>query len=286
MPHYYNEEESGSRFGSCRSANKWQRFSAFVRSVCSYLSLQERAHDLQINFQHSRLEIAADRRLSSKINSQVFEPTEVLVTVCINNDDFILEALSALGRRIEVVRFNLEDPRMLPLRARDHLLSSSKSLASDFLVYSEDDLVVTDRDFLRKISSFYSVNDASLCLMPHRYERIDAEDKGLLLVDGPLNPEFIQKFYTPLKGSHSWMSAYGQILLDIPENPHSGFFCISKQQACMLKKDRLPERGFVGPLETAATYTVMQNLTILKPNICCYNFLVLEHAHPSHYMVE
>jgi hypothetical protein len=41
----------------------------------------------------------------------------------------------------------------------------------------------------------------------------------------------------------------------------------------------LAQEGFIGPLETAATLTVLQHLEVLKPSLPHWRFLAVEHAH-------
>ena len=43
----------------------------------------------------------------------------------------------------------------------------------------------------------------------------------------------------------------------------------------------LPNDGFVSPLETAATLTVLQHFPVLKPAAPHQGFLAVEHGHPS-----
>jgi hypothetical protein len=50
----------------------------------------------------------------------------------------------------------------------------------------------------------------------------------------------------------------------------------------LLRKHNLPTEGFIGPLETAATLTVLQHFPVLKPTIRQRNFLWVEHGHPSY----
>jgi hypothetical protein len=42
----------------------------------------------------------------------------------------------------------------------------------------------------------------------------------------------------------------------------------------------------VGPLETAATLTVLHRYPVMKPSLECWKFLRVEHGHPSflHYI--
>ena len=50
----------------------------------------------------------------------------------------------------------------------------------------------------------------------------------------------------------------------------------------VLRERELPCDGCVGPLETAATYTVGCAFLLLKPALANRSFLMIEHGHPSY----
>jgi len=76
------------------------------------------------------------------------------------------------------------------------------------------------------------------------------------------------------------------VSFDVASNPHSGTFCVSREQAQQLQTAALPREGFVGPLETAATLTVLHRFPVMKPSLESWSFLRVEHGHPSflHYI--
>jgi hypothetical protein len=71
------------------------------------------------------------------------------------------------------------------------------------------------------------------------------------------------------------------IQFDLASNPHSGCFMVSEPQRVHLSQLKLPSDGFVSPLETAATLTVLAHFLVFKPSAGQQRFLQIEHGHPS-----
>jgi len=108
-----------------------------------------------------------------------------------------------------------------------------------------------------------------------------------LIVDGPLAERFIGQFTKPQRNvANGQFRGIEAVSFDIADNPHSSTFCVSRQQAYQLSTTPLPRDGFVGPLETAATLTVLHRYPVMKPSRECWKFLCVEHGHPSflHYV--
>ena len=75
------------------------------------------------------------------------------------------------------------------------------------------------------------------------------------LIDGAIDHGEIEAWHRPTAGATGEFGATRN-QFDCPSNPHSGCFGISRSQLLLLRERELPRDGFVGPLETAATYTV------------------------------
>ena len=148
----------------------------------------------------------------------------------------------------------------------------------------EDDLVIHDSLFAEKILWMAQRSDHQCVLLPHRYEltrRLDLAPR--LLIDGAIDNEEIKDWHRPSAGIATGVFRGQQGLrFDCPSNPHSGCFGISRPQLLVLRERELPRDGFVGPLETAATYTVGCAFLLLKPALVNRRFLMIEHAHPSY----
>ena len=180
------------------------------------------------------------------------------------------------------MRLDLDDPRKLGLKARDWLINHP--YPADLNLYLEDDLVIQDHLFVDKILWMAQASNHQCVLLPHRYEltrRLDLPPR--LLIDGTIDQDEIAAWHRPsaavatgdFRGQHG-------LKFDCPSNPHAGCFGISRSQLRILRERDLPTEGFVGPLETAATFTVGCAFLLLKPALSNRSFLMIEHAHPSY----
>ena len=206
----------------------------------------------------------------------------VEMTVVTVGQSVIQEVLDLFAGSISVLNVELDDPRQLGLVARDWLIQHSNP--ADLNIYSEDDLVVHDALLPEKIVWLAEQSDHSCVLLPHRYELI-AHDQlpARLFIDGPSNHEAISAWHQPKDAFASGLfRGRDSVVFDIPSNPHSGFFAVTRHQLMQLVRNSLPREGFVGPLETAATYTVGSQFKILKASLGNRHFLEIEHAHPSY----
>ena len=64
-------------------------------------------------------------------------------------------------------------------------------------------------------------------------------------------------------------------------NPHSGVFVLNKKQVEYLRNQKWPPKEFIGPLETAATGTVLDHFDVLKTDHNNRRFLCIKHGNPS-----
>ena len=122
-------------------------------------------------------------------------------------------------------------------------------------------------------------------LLPPRYEltrRLDLPPR--LFIDGAIDSDE-KSLASPFR-----IFCYGKfrgqkgLQFDCPSNPHSGCFCISRSQLLVLRERDLPRDGFVGPLETAATYRGLR-VSALKPALVNRRILMIEHGHPSYLVI-
>ena len=256
--------------GSLRAGAQFQRSLSLSRCLQGLIAIQRQANIVSLNIHKRCIEHYPANH----------EPLDIQITICTDGSHQLDGVLSLFKSRTKQITLITEDPRDLGLACRDHLLSNRSG--ADLLMYMEDDLVINDPDFFDKQSWFLNKTNHQFCLMPHRYETIHAAGMHHLLVDGPLAPDFIKQFTQPQR--HVAQGTYREkdnINFDIPGNPHSGCFVISSQQAEYLSQQKLPRDGFVGPLETAATLTVLQHFPVMKPSIENWRFLEIEHAHQS-----
>jgi hypothetical protein len=211
------------------------------------------------------------------------EPIEITLTICTDGTHALDEVLDEFRDFIEIKTFCLDDPRQLPIATRDWLLKGNAvSADADLYAYIEDDIVINDLEFFDKQLWFLSRMRDAHCLMPHRYELVFRRKVGRLLIDGPLRPGLVEKFTEPQRdAAQGSYRGHTRINFDITENPHSGLFVITNKQRRFLSSQELPVDGFISPLETAATLTVLKYFKIWKPSLNDHNFLTVEHGHPS-----
>ena len=274
IPHYVKEATEPSAnphgYGSLRAGGQFQRSLALNRCLHSLLGLQRQAEITVLNIHEKRIDHAPAN----------LQPLELQISVCTDGEHQLSQVLELFGPRIEVVRLQPDNPRELPLACRDHLIANRAG--ADLLMYLEDDLVIHDPAFFDKQRWFLEETKHRFSLMPHRYEPVHQAGIHQLLVDGPLSPQFIGRFMQPQ--ANAAQGLYGgqeAVHFDLTDNPHSGCFVVSAQQAEELSEQPLPREGFVGPLETAATLTVLHRYPVMKPSLEHWRFLQVEHGHPS-----
>ena len=143
--------------------------------------------------------------------------------------------------------------------------------------------MISDPLFFDKQLWFLERTQHKAVLMPHRVEPAASGPEAQLLVDGPLAMSFIQRFCTPAtNAAEGRFDPEGpSIRFDQASNPHSGCFVVSDTQRQQLSQLDLPSDGFVSPLETAATLTVLAHFPVFKPAAGHQRFLQIEHGHPS-----
>ena len=279
IPHYFCEADSpvkeiGVGFGSRRPGGRLSRSIAFSRCLHGLLNLRRSTNDLQL-----------DHRSAAGVvtpSSTDFEQIIIEVVVVANRDAFLLDVIAPLVPQVQVLRCDLDDPRELGLAARDWLIGHTAP--ADLNLYLEDDLVIHDPLFVDKILWMAQCSNQRFVLLPHRYElthRLDLPPR--LLIDGTIDHDVFNAWHRPCAdiATGSFRGQEG-LRFDCPSNPHSGFFGISRLQLMALRDCELPRTGFVGPLETAATYTVGSAFTLLKPALINRGFLMIEHGHPSY----
>lgn len=277
LPHFFRESDSNRGYGSNRRNSRLPRSLALARCLQSLLMLGRQSSDLLVNIAGRCLQPTPALRWGELL----LPPLSVEIHVFTDGEHLLHDVLAEFTGQIQIHRLALEDPRLLPLACRDHLIAAEPLV--DLTVYSEDDLVVHDPLFFDKQHWFLGRCNHQAVLMPHRYELIPGAAGRRVLPDGPLKPAFIERFQQPQEAVASGRFHDGQpVSFDRTANPHAGLFCINPVQVQELRRHTLPRSGFVGPLETAATLTVLQHFAVLKPSLAQRSFLWVEHAHPSY----
>lgn len=278
VPHYYRESADSIGHGSTRKGTRLARQLALGRCLGGLLSLNRQPQDLVLNPAEKVLEIAP----------AIHDPTtrlagvDVEVTVFVSGEHYLREIIDPLAERLSVQQLQLEDPRQLALAAAAWLREHEQP--ADLHLYVEDDLVIQDPRYLDKLVWFTERTQHRFVLMPHRFECCVSQSPMRLYVDGPVKPVTQQ---APVWVDDEQEVARGtywdgrSVGFAQASNPHSGSFCLSEPQRQLLLERAVEPKTFVGPLETAATGTVLAEFPVLKPVWAERDFLCLEHGHPS-----
>lgn len=276
LPHFYREHPGGTGYGSGREGQRLARSVALARCIGALQALQRSDQDLVLNIGRRWL----DSTPGAEAASVPLPPLTIDVHVFTDGEHVLEEVFQSLVRGVTVHQLRLDDPRQLPLEARDYLIRAEPD--TDLSLYLEDDLVIGDPLFLDKQHWFLQGCEHRAVLMPHRYEPIPGRRGQRLLVDGPLRDGFIGRFTQPRQDvGRGRFRGGAEVRFDRTANPHSGLFCLSQSQVRQLRTQTLPRDGFISPLETAATLTVLQSFAVLKPGLAQRDFLWVEHGHPS-----
>jgi hypothetical protein len=178
----------------------------------------------------------------------------------------------------EVVQ--LDDPMHLGFEAQ-RLLAERLDQHYDLYGYIEDDLLISDPFFFRKIDWFRRQFDDKAVLLPHRVElhRLpDAIDK--LYVDGPVDAQWLLQYVPQPPVPVQVASPAGDLVFVAPENPHAGCFFLSHRQLQNWSVQPWFLDGdcsYVSPLESAATLGLLKTFQVYKPALSHANWLELQH---------
>lgn len=139
----------------------------------------------------------------------------------------------------------------------------------DWFLLIEDDIVLRDSFMLEKLQKFTRYYGERAILMPHRFEMRGTTKSYIdLTIDSKLAWDRL-----------STETIDGVAFTDMT-NPHSGLYCLSqKQMKLWIQSGRTWKNQdiFTGPLESAATYCLLESFTVYKPHPCNLNYFEVQH---------
>ena len=275
IPHFFREDGGGPGNGSRRPGARQSRALALARCLAGLQRLCRGGRDAVLHIGDHAID-----HLPPEQGLPPLPPLRLEIVVCSDGQHQLEEVLREVQGPIRLETLRPNDPVLLPLACRDLLIHSDP--IADLTLYLEDDLVIDDAEYVDKQLWFLHQSEHRLSLMPHRFERVDQNGFGRLLVDGPLREDDIRRFCEPRTDvARGHYRDQGPLSFDISANPHAGTFALSRPQVEHLRRQTLARSGFVGPIETASTLTVLQFFPVLKPSLRHRSFLSIEHAHPS-----
>ncbi len=268
IPHYFGS--GAAAFGSSDLAHREMRTNS-LRACISSLHQQFGSRQQLLLYDGS----------ISPVNSQLHCTVDVVV--CVNKNNHLLAELGLQEKNYRVHNSNLEDPRYLGYSCYEVLRETCGSY--DWYCYLEDDIVIRDPLFFNKLEQFYEITgNARYLLLPQRYELRERPEPSKLYIDGPIwedsatflaalrlpdcNNEFVVPFY---KTNYRMVPA---------ENPHAGCFFLKESHLRHLLEQPwygTPMVGYAGPLESAATMSLLALFHVFKPSFECASFLEVHH---------
>ncbi|MCB4406929.1 hypothetical protein [Synechococcus sp. MU1642] len=206
---------------------------------------------------------------------------QIDIKVITDGENHVLDRLDSHYRGLfQMVITKPSSPKHLGFEAQ-RFLASRLDQNYDFYGYFEDDLIIHDPWFFRKIDWFRTNAGDDCLLLPHRVEFArHPSEVDRFFIDGPM-AESDLRFVIPEPGP-SFAAPYpgGTVYFESPKNPHSGCFVLSQVQlkAWTTSSHWLDgDASFVSPLESAATLGIAKTFRLYKPVMAMGSWLELQH---------
>lgn len=169
---------------------------------------------------------------------------------------------------IEVIETPECDPLYVGFRIQDEFVERLNQF--DWFLFLEDDVIIHDSSLLDKLETFNQCcGFQNAVLLPNRYEMWEGRKSYIdLTIDREVAWNQLSK--VEIAGVQ-----YAECT-----NPHSALYCLS--QAQMMNWYRSGQRWkyqnlMVGPLESAATFCLLECFKLYKPHPTNLHFLEVEH---------
>jgi hypothetical protein len=160
------------------------------------------------------------------------------------------------------------DPMLVGFRLQEGFVEKVEEF--DWFLFIEDDIILSDAFTIEKLEKFNQQSGyENAILYPNRYEMYQGTKRYIdLTITQPL---VINKL--------SSVEIEGVKFAEF-NNPHSAFYCLSrKQMKHWIKSGRFFKNQIVnvGPLESAATFCLLECFSIYKPHLSNLNYFEVRH---------
>ena len=160
------------------------------------------------------------------------------------------------------------DPMLVGFRLQEKFVERVEKF--DWFLFIEDDIVLSDAFVLEKLEKFNLQSGYEKAILyPHRFEIYQGTKRYIdLTIDSQLS--WNQLSSVEIEG----------VKLAEFSNPHSAFYCWSrKQMEQWIKPGRVFKNQVVnvGPLESAATFCLLECFSIYKPHPSNLNYFEVRH---------
>jgi len=264
--HYWNPEGSGEH-GSLRP-DPAPRIRAIQDQLLSLQRMSDRQAQLNISM------MSAD-----PVNRQFHHTIDIKVIT--DGKHHVLDQLDQPYRGLfQMVVANPDTPKHLGFEAQ-RFLSSRLDEDYDLYAYFEDDLVILDPGFFRKIDWFRSQTGDHCLLLPHRVEYAwEPNDVQCFFIDGPMPDHDLRNVIPSPAAPVGSPYPGGMQYFESPRNPHSGCFVLGHDQLQYWAKQSWWQDGdcsLVSPLESAATLGIAKTFSLYKPVMAQASWLEIKH---------
>jgi hypothetical protein len=184
--------------------------------------------------------------------------------------------------RVTIANALVDDPRMLPFTA--HKLLANNAGRYDWYVFTEDDLMISDPDFITKMAAINAAVGHDVVVLPNRYELNRWQTPSQTLIDGfnqrQALVDRLWQFQPAFPPSLVAQTAIGTVALQRARNPHAGFFMITDRQLqhWMASPHFLDlDCSYISPLESAASLGLTKCFGVFKPAPANARWLAVQH---------
>ncbi|KKR02930.1 MAG: hypothetical protein UT30_C0044G0001 [Candidatus Uhrbacteria bacterium GW2011_GWF2_39_13] len=266
IPHFFNHQGTGN-YGSTDKSAKQVRLNALIANLTVLYQL----------FGNSTYNLDIANRKARKINDI---QNNITVVFCTYKSYHLLDHIptpeKCLNYNIDDAAF---DPMMLGFQCRRVLMDNFGKY--DYYCYLEDDLIINDPWFFRKLEYYNNKNIYKSLLLPNRYESSLSSPVNKLYVDGNLRSDVTSKYQDVNENNELSLEIMGETFrFQKTLNPHSGCYFLNAaqieywaQQPEFLDVDT----SFIGPLESAVTQGIMKTFDVYKPSDENADFLEIQH---------
>jgi hypothetical protein len=207
------------------------------------------------------------------------DPCSIDVVVCTTGGHHLLDQLPVEPRSFT---HHPTDTEPLLLGFACHAVLRDRLGGYDYYCYLEDDLILHDPWFFRKLVWFNRHAGDERLLQPNRYEAGFGYMVPKVYVDGDLDPSVTSMFQNVREGGPLTGEVMGvRVSFERTLNPHSGcFFLNARQMDHWVRQPHFHDHDsrFIGPLETTASLGIMRGFQVYRPAPANADFLEVQHA--------
>ena len=267
IPHYFKALAEKSRYASHSASSMKIKLQALNNVIFNIESL---FGDKHFGAVHNTVEM-------EKLENQF--TFEFDIKICTNENDHLINDLEFGEESFEHISLKA-DPLLLGFYAQA-IMSELKG-NYDYYCYLEDDIIIHDQFFFKKLEMFNRIANPQHLLQPQRYESA--------IYNGKLKKDFLTKVYMDYQiyktkdniDRYELEIMNTKIIVSATTHPHSGrFFLNSEQFEYLQQKSAWANTTNINrnmALDQAASKAIAENFRIFKPHRNSMNFFEVEHG--------